>query len=225
MEQAPVRETLYVSVEQLRGTGPVVLYALASIDNAKGVTVTLLRTGLQPFPSSVSSIKSCEGRCFVGAASAPGNQSTYTYLLLREAAVFERATGEITPSENPGGQLFGMMVQDRYDVDPSPGLYYVSARNDAGKTALLLGPYPRHLDALLMVGRASSYLIDRSPEATWLYYGTLRLGDVGSEMPEGKLNEHVLSAQEQAKLLTCNEGLSPDDGEDLEDGAASRYGP
>lgn len=52
------------------------------------------------------------------------------------------------------------------------GLYYVSAKNDAGRFALVSGPYDSHERALALVSRAASLADDEWPGAWFYRWGT-----------------------------------------------------
>lgn len=202
---------LYAFHSDLRDGDCIALYRPATADEAHSVAVTILRDGIRPFAAEAGSIRQADGKCYAEADSAPGNQSTYTYMLLRQVATFNRATGRIDQASSD--DVVGMTAHDRFEVDLAPGLYYVSARNDSGGAALLLGPYAHHLQALTMVGRASSYLVARSPEAIWLHYGTARRDDAVEDAPQGKLNAVVLSDEEKAALVQPLDHLEHDEHE------------
>jgi len=72
--------------------------------------------------------------------------------------------------------------------DTKRGNYYVSAINDAGKVALLAGPYLNdHAAALAAVGEYKAKAMDVDPRAPWYAYGTCRLPlDVAA--PKGRLS-------------------------------------
>jgi hypothetical protein len=71
--------------------------------------------------------------------------------------------------------------------DTKPGAYYVSAV-DAGRTALLFGPFiDDHGGALAAVDRVRKVACDLDPRAQWYAFGTVRLYD-RSTYPLGSLN-------------------------------------
>src|SRR5690606_6507174 len=71
--------------------------------------------------------------------------------------------------------------------DSQPGAYYVSAV-DAGRVALLAGPYVNdHAAALAMVEAARALAIELNDRAWWYAYGTVRVAiKEGRELPVGK---------------------------------------
>lgn len=75
------------------------------------------------------------------------------------------------------------------------GGFYVSALNDRGKSALLLGPFQTHEEALTQVdlGRRLAERVDY--RAAWYAYGTARMPE--GPFPAGKLND--LAAEEAAQ--------------------------
>lgn len=71
--------------------------------------------------------------------------------------------------------------------DTKPGAYYVSAV-DAGRTALLFGPYiNNHAGALAAVERIQKVACELDPRAHWYAFGTVRLFDRDT-YPLGSLN-------------------------------------
>ncbi|MBK9497498.1 MAG: hypothetical protein IPO08_23840 [Xanthomonadales bacterium] len=80
------------------------------------------------------------------------------------------------------------------EIDQRPGRYYVSAR-DGTRTALLLGPFAQHQQALaaVPVGMACAHQHD-PVHAPWCAYGTCRLADEETKVRPGIYN-HVQIAQ------------------------------
>jgi hypothetical protein len=67
--------------------------------------------------------------------------------------------------------------------------FYVSAR-DGSRTALLLGPYTEHSEALESVERAKRYVQEHDPKGWFYAYGTLgTTPKEGRTLPGGKLNK------------------------------------
>lgn len=60
--------------------------------------------------------------------------------------------------------------------DPRPGNYYVSAI-DGPRTALLLGPFPTHQQALDEVDTGRDMACDLDPRAHFYAFGTCRMPD------------------------------------------------
>ncbi len=73
--------------------------------------------------------------------------------------------------------------------DTAPGFYYVTMRDDAGRTALLAGPFrDDHARALAMVGAASMKAADVRPQYWFNAFGTVRSE---TDLGEGKLNKEL----------------------------------
>jgi len=53
--------------------------------------------------------------------------------------------------------------------------FYVTVKNDKGKTGALLGPYTTHKEALDNVSRGTKLAYDADPRAPWYSYGTTKL--------------------------------------------------
>lgn len=140
------------------------------------------------------------GMTFFDAVSAPGNQTTYTYMLLREVSTVNRASREVTPVAH--GQCVGLTVWDRVSVDQRPGMYYVTARKEGNppQEALLLGPFSQHLDAMLANNMASRHVIDTVRDGFDYSYGTVRLDVDADAAPVGRFNDVLLSEQERRAL-------------------------
>jgi len=169
--------------------------------NEDMASAVLRRSGVGDFRGPPSNPARDEtGLSFFDAASAPGNKTTYTYVLMREVAVLDREAGQIIPSEDK--PLVGMTKWDRMEIDQRPGLYYVNTQQSGTppKNALLLGPFEKHLDALLRTQKVSNYMEENYRDGAWLSYGTVRLGTTPEAAPRGKLNDVLLTAQERASL-------------------------
>lgn len=81
------------------------------------------------------------------------------------------------------------------DADALPGAYYVTARDETGRTAYLLGPFVQsrpgqgaHARALGLVRKARRYTQRHYSREMGLVYGTTRVARL-SRLPKGKLNE------------------------------------
>lgn len=72
--------------------------------------------------------------------------------------------------------------------DPRPGNYYVSVI-DGGRTALLLGPFQTHQEALDHVEPVRAKGGELDPRAAFYAFGTARLPDDGIAIG-GNLNKH-----------------------------------
>lgn len=72
--------------------------------------------------------------------------------------------------------------------DPRPGSYYVSVQ-DGARSALLLGPFPTHQEALDMVEPVRAKGNELDPRAAFYAFGTARLRDDGIAIG-GNLNKH-----------------------------------
>ena len=162
--------------------------------------VTLVRDGLQPFDVGRSKVTEREGRCFIEALSAPGNQLTYTYMLMRPVAEVDRETCSIRQLPLATA-IAGITHWDRYEVDQQPGRYFTTMRNDNGQTAYLLGPFRQHIDAVLLTDRARKHVVETHTDGCWFHYGTARLADSPSSPLQGKLNDTLLTHEEQERLL------------------------
>lgn len=86
------------------------------------------------------------------------------------------------------------------EADGKPGRYYVTARDERGRTAFLLGPFVQptlgqagHARALGAVRDARRYVLDHYPRSMGWAFGTSRLPLYG-KAPVGKLND-VLDRQ------------------------------
>ena len=86
------------------------------------------------------------------------------------------------------------------EADGKPGRYYVTAKNERGQTAFLLGPFLQptcgqagHARALGSVKKARRYCdVNNLNPFGALTFGTARLSLYGTA-PKGKLNELLLS--------------------------------
>lgn len=207
-QSPPEERTLFCMGNDLDGSPSVVLYAPVRFATDEELrSATLRRAGVVEFRGLPANIQRTEsGLSYFDALSAPGNQTRYTYLLLREVAVVDRATADVTPIAH--GRLVGMTHWDRMEVDQRPGLYFVNImKNGArGPSAQLLGPFERHLDALLRTHQVSRHVQDRYSDAVWCSYGTVRLDCDAADAPRGKLNAVFLSADEQARLPGADVG-------------------
>lgn len=168
-------------------------------ESAKGVVLRRDEVGSFTEPRELP-VERHEGRCFIEAISAPGNQSTYPYMLMREVGWIDRSTGEFK-SVAPG-ELIGATKWDLMTFDQRPGGYFVTMRRDDGKSVALLGPFIRHIDALLRIQAAKNYVVDTVEGATWFHYGTSRVDGSMPSAPAGKLNGLLLSNDEKGRLLS-----------------------
>jgi hypothetical protein len=200
---------LYASAEELQRGRTVRLYEPVVTAPDQVREVVLQRDGLDPFVSRDVEVRRANSHCFVDAAAAPGGQITYEYMLLREMGVLDCETRTFAPS--PKTCFIGMTAWDRMEVDCEPGMYYVSARNDSGNTAYLLGPFEKHIDALARVRQASLCAINLNPIATWFRYGTVRWNGTVDDAPRAKLNDHILSRAEMELLVQPDRAPPTDD--------------
>lgn len=83
------------------------------------------------------------------------------------------------------------------EADALPGAYYVTARDEAGRTAYLLGPYVQHRPgqtaharALGRVRAVRRHVADNYPRSIGWTFGTARVARL-SGLPAGKLNAQV----------------------------------
>jgi hypothetical protein len=73
--------------------------------------------------------------------------------------------------------------------DTKPGAYYVSIRGRSKETALVLGPFQDHLDALAWTSHAWRKFHELYPRDTaFAQYGTCRLDE--PDAPSGLFNKH-----------------------------------
>ena len=201
-QELPPEPSLFAIGDELRGAQRVPLYEpVRFATDDEMASAVLRRGGMADFRGPPSkAVRTETGLSFFEAVSAPGNQTTYTYMLMREVAVLDREAGLIVPSE--GKPLVGMTKWDRMEVDQRPGLYYVNARQEGNppKDALLLGPFEKHLDALLRTQKASNYVAENHRDGVWFSYGTVRLDTTPEAAPRGKLNGVLLTRQERDGL-------------------------
>lgn len=201
-QELPPEPSLFAIGDELRGAQRMPLYEpVRFATDDEMVSAVLRRGGMADFRGPPSkAVRTETGLSFFEAVSAPGNQTTYTYMLMREVAVLDREAGLIVPSE--GKPLVGMTKWDRMEVDQRPGLYYVNARQEGSppKDALLLGPFEKHLDALLRTQKASNYVAENHRDGVWFSYGTVRLDTTPEAAPRGKLNGVLLTRQERDGL-------------------------
>jgi hypothetical protein len=80
------------------------------------------------------------------------------------------------------------------DADARPGRYYVTCRDDHGRTAFLLGPFNQptygqqgHARALGRLRAAKHHVIENYPRSAFWTFGTAWMPLIGSA-PIGKLN-------------------------------------
>ena len=204
---------LYAFSEGLNRAAQFSLYAPVHLaddmDTVQG-QVMLTREGIEPFPVVNPKVSKREdGVCFIQAPCGRNDRSTYRYMLLQETATVDRVSREIIPSA-PGMPLVGLTQWDRVEVDPRAGLYFVDCKNTKEETALLLGPFSRHVDALLSVDRASNFVKSKFAEGVWWAYGTLRI-EPGMETSGywGKLNEAMMTKDELEDVAKCLADLVP----------------
>ena len=85
------------------------------------------------------------------------------------------------------------------EADAKPGHYYVSVRDERGRTALALGPFTQpspggpyaHARALGLLRTVRHIVEERDwRNAPWYQYGTCRL-PLQTDPPQGKLNQLV----------------------------------
>lgn len=96
------------------------------------------------------------------------------------------------------------------EADGKPGHYYVTARREDGRTALLVGPFTQrtpgqnaHAQALGYVRAARRLVNEVNPrKAPWLVYGTSRIDRRGCP-PAGKLNVQILPHSAQKEKVTA----------------------
>lgn len=74
-------------------------------------------------------------------------------------------------------------------IDRRPGKYYVTAV-DAGRVALLAGPFTSHEAALARVEPSKRTAQKVNDRAAWWAYGTSR-DKCAASLPAGKLNEFL----------------------------------
>lgn len=210
----PLQEPkLFAIGDELRLADRVPVYEpVRFASNEEMQNVVLRRGGMDDFTGPVSkAVRTDTGLSFFEASSAPGNKSTYTYMLMREVGVMDRNQRCLVPSE--AGQLVGMTKWDRMEIDQQPGLYYVNARKDGTQeNALLLGPFEKHIDALLRTQQVSEHVSERYSEGGWYSYGTARLDVAAETAPRGKLNDMLLTEEERRVLPGVEKPVQqPDD--------------
>lgn len=202
---------LYAFWDDLARAPVVPLYAPAAMPATGQVgNVLLRRDEVGEFDSGpVAVIDGGDGARYVTARSAPGNQTTYTYMLLQEVGAVDRHSWgyAVRDGDRP---LVGLTQWDRYEVDPAPGLFYAAvhgateSRNGKPKnTALLLGPFEHHIEALMNVQCAKSEGLSRYDALTrqlMSSFGTVRLDVPVEQAPRGKLNAELLSEQQLLAL-------------------------
>lgn len=85
------------------------------------------------------------------------------------------------------------------EADGKPGHYYVTAKDERGRTAFLLGPFTQpvigqsgHARALAAVRKARRYCNDHNLNPfNELAFGTCRVPLLGATVPVGKLNDRI----------------------------------
>jgi hypothetical protein len=211
-QELPSEPLLFAMGSELCSAQQVPLYEPVRFGTeAEMASAVLRRDGIGDFRGTLSkAVRTETGLSFFEATSAPGNQTTYTYLLMREVAVLDRASGKLLPSEDK--PRVGMTKWDRVEVDQRPGFYYVNAHQNGNppKDALLLGPFGKHLDALLCTEKASNYVVKNFHGGIWFSFGTARLDTTVDEAPRGRFNAELLTPEEQALLLVAAPKVSPE---------------
>lgn len=187
-----------VLASDLAADGPVPLFRPLARPVSVRSRFTALRDGLDPFVSPMFSLDHEDGVVYADGLSAPGNQTRYSYLLLERWGLFRQ--GDSTVEHAPVDGLWGMTKWDACTVDARPGLYYVTAQDDRGRAAFLLGPFVRHLDALVRVQRAKAAALGRAPEAFWWKFGTSRVEPGAHDARVGVMNDVVLTPAETGIL-------------------------
>lgn len=212
-QELPPEPVLFAIGGELRSAQRVPIYEpVRFATNAEAATAILRRDDMADFQGPVSkAVCTDTGLSFFEGISAPGNRSTYTYMLMREVGVMDRAQRRVVPSET--GQLIGMTKWDRMEIDQQPGLYYVNARKDGdrAKNALLLGPFEHHLDALLRTQQVSDHVAAQYTEGVWYSFGTARLDVAPEDAPRGKLNDMLLNEEERLALAGATPVVHPED--------------
>lgn len=170
------------------------------------------------------------GLYFVKASAYQGAQTAYDYALLVPFATIDTATHEIAalPAWSPGEPVIGLTQWDVTLCDTRNGHFYVSATEDRGRrrTVPAVGPFSRHIDALLMVDVAWKHFVSeanhgRIAEMPGLV-GTINLRlEPGQDYPAGLLNAALIK-NTQRKLL-CPDFLlqRPKEPEEQDDSAQS----
>lgn len=107
-----------------------------------------------------------------------------------------------------------LFVHDFFEVDERPhSVYYVTARQQAGGSALLLGPFATHLEALAQTAIASAYVEQKARTSPHIAVsiGTGRLDRDLAPVPQGRLNAALLEGEELARiaLLLGAQPLAP----------------
>ncbi len=76
---------------------------------------------------------------------------------------------------------------DDQKIDHRPGHYYVSII-DGSRSSLLLGPFPRHMTALLKVSAVRRKAVEIDAKAHFYAFGTARV-PAEDTAPIGRLND------------------------------------
>lgn len=91
------------------------------------------------------------------------------------------------------------------EADARPGAYYVTTKDERGRTAYLLGPFVQHRPgqtaharALGYVRRARLHIFDNYPRSHEWTFGTARIARIGAPLPTGKLNAALLPGRSEA---------------------------
>ncbi len=116
----------------------------------------------------------------------------YTYLLVRQVAVQDRA-GHETPTAEP--DVYALLPEECLTLDEAPGAYYVSMQEgmpDGEKARLLSGPFTAHLAAWSAVSTVRDFLAQEGPaEAVWWRLGTARREPDEADGAPGPLNAAI----------------------------------
>lgn len=201
---------LYIEDGPARGSGRAVpIFEAVTRELNDLAPVIIVRPPNSPYSGVPRSVSVKEGVCRIEALCAASSQVWEQFVLLREVASYNCETRELTHFNPRACSTVAMLDRDITTVDSAPGWYYVTARNDSGRAAFLLGPYEQHIDALLMVSRASVHLRDKLPDAAWYAYGTARVAMEGVP-PKARLNDEILTPQERELLVK-----DPEVGSDL----------
>lgn len=145
-------------------------------------------------------------------ARTPGSACTHADLHLIAAPYAVLKPGG-RPEKPDSAPVAAFPAHEFFEVDERPqSVYYVTARQDSGGSALLLGPFGTHLEALAQTAVASAYVHQKArtslPFAVSI--GTGRLDLESARATPGRLNatllDHELLSRVQQLLGTHSRG-------------------
>lgn len=198
---------LWVSRESLRSIGrlpALTLYRSVSpvdVPHGSSATLPLRRAGEHTNARATGRVIERDGQVWLNARY-PGSACTNEQRFL-VAAPFATLTVDGRPEKPASSTTVALVPHDYFEVDQRPNsAYFVTARQPLGSSALLLGPFATHLEALSQTAVASAYVHTKARTAPNIdvSIGTGRIDAEAGPVPAGKLNSALLEPEQLARV-------------------------